>query len=311
MTCASACLLAAATVATWNGKWFPSGRAEHRASPEVEAAAVREAGAMIRRGLDAADPQGTNDVILCLNEIRGPRAAKALCEAVGRTNLQVAVVTAYRRRDRFDMQQDAIATTLPVASASWSRWKNEKALTPPRGYAMARLLLSPSVTAAVYAVHLKSNYGQKTDAEADANRSKRSLAIMQILELERSARGAAARPTIVAGDFNADRWPKSGAPEALFGALDEAGFANPLEEVPAEARVTYPGRGKWRNQTLDYVMCRGMRTLRAPFTVSAASLSDHDALFVVLDADEAPPPPQERAKRKRRKKPRPGEAGGE
>ena len=30
-------LLAAVVVGTWNGNWFPSGRAEHRAHPDVEA----------------------------------------------------------------------------------------------------------------------------------------------------------------------------------------------------------------------------------------------------------------------------------
>ena len=112
MTLGSLIALAAVTVGTWNGEWFPSGRAEHRAAPEIEAVTIQVAGQRLRRGLDAADPTGTNDVILCLNEIRGPRVAEELCRAVGRTNLAVAVVTGYRRRDRYDQQQDVVATTL-------------------------------------------------------------------------------------------------------------------------------------------------------------------------------------------------------
>ena len=89
-------LLAAVTVGTWNGQWFPSGRAEHRAAPEVEAQTIEAAAKMLREGLDKADPSGGNDVILCLNEIRGPKTAKALCDAIGRTNLAVVAVSGYR-----------------------------------------------------------------------------------------------------------------------------------------------------------------------------------------------------------------------
>ena len=68
-----AAILAAVVVGTWNGRWFPSGRAEHRANPEVEAATVSAAGRMLKEALAEIDPEGTNDVILCLNAIRRRR----------------------------------------------------------------------------------------------------------------------------------------------------------------------------------------------------------------------------------------------
>ena len=49
MTIAS--ILLALVVGTWNGEWFPSGRAEHRASDEVERETIRAAGQMLREGL--------------------------------------------------------------------------------------------------------------------------------------------------------------------------------------------------------------------------------------------------------------------
>ena len=110
-------------IGTWNGNWFPSGRAEHRAHPDVEAATITAAAKMLVGGLKAVDPMGTNDVILCLSEIRGPKAASNLVEQIGRKDLRVAIVSGYRRRDRFDQQQDVIVTTLPVAEAHWSKWK--------------------------------------------------------------------------------------------------------------------------------------------------------------------------------------------
>ena len=136
-------ILAAVVVGTWNGNWFPSGRAEHRAHPDVEEATVTAVAKMLARGLDAIDPAGTNDVILCLNEIRGPRVASNLVARIGRTNLVVASISAYRRRDRFDQQQDVIATTLPVVEKGWAKWKPSGKTTPPRGYAFAALRLDP------------------------------------------------------------------------------------------------------------------------------------------------------------------------
>ena len=95
-------VLAAVVVGTWNGNWFPSGRAEHRAHPDVEAATITAAAKMLANGLKTVDPDGTNDVILCLNEIRGPKAASNLVAQIGRKGLRVAVISGYRRRDRFD-----------------------------------------------------------------------------------------------------------------------------------------------------------------------------------------------------------------
>ena len=274
-------LLAAVTVGTWNGQRFPSGRAEHRAKPEVEAKTIADAGRMLREGIRKVDPAGTNDLILCFNEIRGPEAAEALCRAVGRTNLAVAIVSAYRRRDRFDMQQDVLATTLPVVSANWSRWKLAKQVdeTPPRGYAHALVVMPGAVTTAVYAVHFKSNYGQTTAAEAKANRAKRSNAARQLVRQEGAKRGRRPHPVIVAGDFNADAWADDAGRETIFTDFSEAGFENILEKTGPEGRITNPGRGKWRGKTLDYIMTRSLRTVSAPVVVPAGPISDHSAVF--------------------------------
>ena len=281
----AAAIIAAVVVGTWNGNWFPSGRAEHRAHPDVEAATITAAAKMIAGGLAKVDPAGTNDVILCLHEMRGPRVASNLVAQIGRSGLRVAVVSGYRRRDRFDQQQDVIATTLPIASASWSRWKSAGRATPPRGYAFAAVVLSPAVTANVYAVHLKSNY-RAGDAETrKLNREKRALSIGQIIEQEAPRRGRkAARPVIVAGDMNADRWSADFADERIFAALEEAGFDNPLAMLPAAARCTFPSRfASHRDSALDYVFTRGIACRTPPVIVPNDGLSDHLALFVVLE----------------------------
>ena len=274
-------VIAAVVVGTWNGNWFPSGRAEHRAHPDVEAATITAAAKMLANGLKAADQAGTNDVILCLNEIRGAKAASNLVAQIGRKGLRVAVISGYRRRDRFDQQQDVIATTLPVAEAHWSKWKVAGESTPPRGYVFAAVVLDPATTANVYAVHLKSNYGATTDGIAAENREKRTLAIAQIVAQENPKRGRMKRPVLLAGDMNTDRWRKEFKEEKLFGLLEGAGFANTLALLPEGKRGTHPSR-TYGDSALDYIFCRGLNPIAPPHIVGSDELSDHNAVFVLL-----------------------------
>lgn len=284
MTSGCFLILAGLVVGTWNGEWFPSGRAEHRAHPEVEAATIRAAGNMLREGLASVDPAGTDEVILCLNEIRDRETAEALVKAIRRKGLRVAAISAYRRRDRFDQQQDVILTTLPVAEGNWSLWKASRENQAPRGYAHAEIVLEPAVTAAVYAVHLKSNYGATTDEVRSANTAKRTAAIGQLVSQEKPPRGKRknARPVIIAGDFNADRWSGEFASEKIFRILEEGGFTNVLALAPPEARGTCPNR-KWGDKAYDYIMIRGLEGIAVPKISANEALSDHNAVFVRID----------------------------
>jgi endonuclease/exonuclease/phosphatase family metal-dependent hydrolase len=277
-----AAIIAAVVVGTWNGRWFPSGRAEHRANAEVEEATVSAAAKMLAGALERIDPAGTNDVILCLNEIRGPAEASNLVARIGRKGLAVAAVSRYRRRDRFDMQQDVVATTLPLAAAGWCKWKNAREFTPPRGYAYAAVVICPAVTANVYAVHLKSNYGANTDVKRWLNREKRTAAVGQLMEVERPRRGAPAQAAIVAGDMNADCWQSEFAEEKIFAMFGQSGFFNTLSLLPEGKRGTYPSF-KWGDSALDYIMVRGFKVLSPPQIIANDELSDHQAVFVLLE----------------------------
>ena len=282
-------IIAAVVVGTWNGNWFPSGRAEHRANPEVEAATVSAAAKMLASGLARIDPDGTNEVILCLNEIRGPIEADSLVMRIGRPGLRVVSVSRYRRRDRFDQQQDVIATTLPVAEAHWSKWRNAGADTPPRGYAFAAVVLDPATTANVYAVHLKSDFGAKDPAIVSENATKRLLAVSQLVEQEKPKRGKRpGRPVIVVGDMNADRWQTQTPDVRLFASLEKAGFVNLLDGLSPSERCTHPSP-KFGDRTFDYVFCRGVESAARPLTVRNNGLSDHYALFTEVRQPERTP----------------------
>ena len=265
-------LLLALVVGTWNGNWFPSGRAEHRAHPDVEAATTQAAAQMLAEGIRAIDPSGKEDIVLCLNEIRGPRAASNLIARIGRPDLRLVSISAYRRRDRFDQQQDAIATTLPVAEVGKGVWANHGRETPPRGYAFAAVVLSPAVTAEVYAVHLKSNYGAKQASDKALVQAKRTHAIEELM-----ARTRTARHIIVTGDMNADPWRREFEGEPLFGLFAISRFMNLLELLPPGARGTHPNR-RYGDSALDHVFVRGFSAER-PTIIPNDGLSDHYAVF--------------------------------
>ena len=280
-------ILAAVVVGTWNGNWFPSGRAEHRAHPDVEAATMTAAAGMLRGALDSIDPKGTNDVILCLHEFRGPRVASNVVAQIGRKGLRVVSVSGYRRRDRFDMQQDVIATTLPVAETGWKVWRKNGNDTPPRGYAFAAVVLAPATTAAVYAVHLKSNYGATTPEAKASNRAKRGAAIRQLVNLEKPKAGGVPshQAALIVGDFNADRWKAEFAGEPLFKTLEGAGFLNVIGLLPEGGRGTYPNK-RYGDSALDYIMTRGLVAGGPPKLISSEGLSDHFAVFAVLNSEK-------------------------
>ena len=280
-------LIAALVVGTWNGNWFPSGRAEHRAHPAVEEATITAAANMLADGLRRIDPAGTNDVILCLHEMRGPTAASNLIARIGRRDLRLAVISGYRRRDRFDMQQDAIATTLPLDETRWALWPRPRHLIPPRGYAFAAVRVASNVTVNVYAVHLKSNYGATRPELVVGNRDKRTAAIEHLVMLEQPQDGRGRCPVIIAGDMNTDNARKAFQDEPLFGILSAAGFADPLSGLPPARRCTYPSK-RYGDSAFDRVFCRGLRSVAEPQIIPSEGLSDHRALFVLLDFPSSP-----------------------
>lgn len=274
-------LIAAVIIGTWNGNWFPSGRAEHRAHPKVEEATCVAAAEMLNKGIAALNEGGTNDVVIILNEMRSPEVVSNLVEKMNRPNLRVASVSRYRRRDRFDQQQDAIITTLPIVDSGWGVWPAKKKVKAPRGTAFATLVFPNSITTEVYAVHLKSNYGATNEAIKKDNAAKRAIAIEDLID--RAGKRKRKVPTmIIAGDFNADRDREEFASETIFADLEKYGFIDFSRLMPEEERYTHPNK-RWGNSLLDYIFIRGFDKLSGATRVSAEDLSDHDAFFGVVE----------------------------
>jgi len=272
----------AVLVGSWNLKWFPSGRAEHRAKPEVEARTIADAGDVVRRGV------GTEKgVILFFQELRDGAACSNLTVSTGLTNLHTAVVSAFREYDRrLGWQQCGIVTDLPVLDARWSYWKHPKRVYPPRGYAYALVDAGKDGLVACYCVHLKSDYGVKTPADAEKNAEKRRVCAEQLVAEAKHVKGPDGKKVcrvVIAGDFNADRFEKDGVDVRTFSTLTDAGFADGWEGAALAARGTHPGKGRWPDSTLDYVFHFGWTRVVSRALSPSVPLSDHRMVWMHLE----------------------------
>ncbi len=281
---------------TWNLKWFPSGRAEHRAAPPVEATNIVAAADVVREGLQKAGLVssgesaivGETGVILFFQEVRDSAACSKLVDAVGATNLTVASVSAYRDWDnRLLWQQCGIATTLPVVESSWSYWKRSATkLFLPRGYAYAVVDAGKDGLIACFCVHLKSNYGATKQEIREQNIQKREIVAKQMVDLTnkkiKTADGRVVGRIIIAGDFNTDPTASSFEQEQTFPVLAQAGFVNCFAGLPLEKRGTHPGGKTYPDITFDYVLHRGFAQADEPVLSPAVPLSDHRMVWLRL-----------------------------
>ena len=266
-------LIFAVLAGSWNLKWFPSGRAEHRASQRVEAANIADAADVIRANLKG------NGRIMFVQEVRNPQACSNLVEAIGDPRLKVAVATAFRdfRDNRMQWQQLGILTDLPVLEAKWKYAKKADGMFVPRGYAYALLDGGSEGRIACFCVHLKSNYGARKAAMKKENMLKREAAIRQVLEAASECR---ADRILIAGDFNSDRFQKAFKDEKIFAILESAGFRDGWDGAELSERGTHPGSKRYPDSTLDYVFHKGYSRPVSRALAPAVPLSDHRMLVM-------------------------------
>ena len=269
-------LIFAVLAGSWNLKWFPSGRAEHRASARVESANIEDAADVIRANLKGSGR------VLFLQELRDANACSNLVTAIGDTNLNVAVATAFRdfRDNRLQWQQLGIVTDLPVIKVEWRYSKKVDDMFVPRGYAYALLDGGEEGRIACFCVHLKSNYGAKKAAKKKENMLKREAAIRQVLA---AAGNCGADKILIAGDFNSDRFQKAFKDERMFPMLESAGFKDGWEGTDPSERGTHPGSSRYPDSTLDYVFYKGYSRCASRFLAPAVPVSDHRMLTMDLE----------------------------
>lgn len=268
---------------TWNLRWFPSGRAEHRASARVEGANIADAAEVLRGSITAAKDAG---VVIFLQELRDYNACSNLVSAIGNPKLAVASVSGFRDWDRrLSWQQCGIITTLPVVETSWSYWKRANKITAPRGYAFAVVDAGEQGLVACFCVHLKSNYGATKPEIRRQNALKREIATTQLVDIAKKIKtrdGRTVTHIVVAGDFNMDPFSKQFADEKTCATLVDAGFVNCFEGVPLSQRGTHPGTGRFPASTLDFVFHRGFAGSEPPTLGPEIALSDHRMVYLRL-----------------------------
>jgi endonuclease/exonuclease/phosphatase family metal-dependent hydrolase len=269
-------LIFAVLAGSWNLKWFPSGRAEHRASARVESANIADAADVIRANLKGAGR------VLFLQEMRDAKACSNLVVAIGDTNLKVAVASAFRdfRDNRLQWQQLGIVTDMPVLKTEWKYSKKADGMFVPRGYAYALLDGGEEGRIACFCVHLKSNYGAKKAAKKKENMLKREAAIRQVLA---AAENCGADKILIAGDFNSDRFQRAFKDERIFSMLESAGFRDGWEGTDPSQRGTHPGRSRYPDSTLDYVFYKGYSWCASRFLAPIAPVSDHRMLTMKFE----------------------------
>ena len=270
---------------TWNMRWFPSGRAEHRASPRVEEATIQDAADLVRDGLAKRRRQGDH-VILFFQELRDESVCSNFVATIGDKTLAVASVSAFRDFDRrLGWQQSGIVTDLPVVDASFSYWRRSKTVLPPRGFTYALLDGGADGLIACYCVHLKSNYGATKPEIREANQQKRELAMEHFRTLTKKLTASDGRRVtrfILAGDFNTDPFSNVFKGERTIDILTEAGFVNCFAGMPLEARGTHPGNTRYPDSTLDFIFHRGFAGQSDCDLSPAVPLSDHRMVWLRL-----------------------------
>jgi len=269
-------LIFAVLVGSWNLKWFPSGRAEHRASRRVEAANVADAADVIRANLKGGGR------ILFLQEMRDAQSCSNLAAAVGDPGLKVAVASAFRdfRDNRLQWQQLGILTDLPVMESEWRYSSKAERMFVPRGYAYALLDGGKDGRIACFCVHLKSNYGARNPAKRLENMKKREAGMRQVIAAAKRCR---ADKILIAGDFNSDRFQKAFRDERIFSMLEAGGFKDCWEGAPLSERGTHPGNTRYPDSTLDYVFYKGFGCCSSRSLAAEAPVSDHRMLVMSLE----------------------------
>ncbi len=264
--------------ATWNIRWFPSGRPEPQ-EPRIEAEIIAATAAYVRR----AEPH-----VLCLQEIRDRAAAEALAEATGLRGLRVAVCSAFLRRDGTPARQQlAILTNQPILEAGSERWTVEGFVDPPRGYAYA-LLDTPAGPVAVFNLHLKSNFirdGLDREQHTELNRLKRELAGEQLRAvISRMEAATTDQPlrVVVAGDFNTSTEGTRWAGETTLTGFHEEGYRCAFEGLPVERTHTLHATPFYPAVTFDYILHKGFADQHQTHIHPVRWVSDHRMVSVRL-----------------------------
>jgi endonuclease/exonuclease/phosphatase family metal-dependent hydrolase len=288
-------LILSIVVGTWNGKWFPSGRAERRAPAEEEASAIKKAGRMLGSSIEKMVTSTNDVVVICLQEMYNSEVVSNLAShiEVEGSKMRVASVSRFYNpeRRRYENQQVAVISNRDEIDGGWISYKTDIGDAVPRGSAFASFVVDAN-TVTVYSVHLKSNYGGNTKLKMAQNQSLRSAGIRRLLShIDGGAGlGEACGKVVIAGDFNCDYSAAEFKDDTVFRDLENSGFTNLMKGADRERIVTFPDRYNKGGATLDYIFSRNMVSSGGPTSFAARGTSDHKPVFARLLPDDSEKP---------------------
>lgn len=273
--------------ATWNLKWFPSGRRNVKASVEEEASTIRRAGATIGYCLNDIENGALQDKsIVFLQEVRDAATCTNLVRECGIANLRVVCTSNFKDASGLSLwQQTSILSTLPVLEAGCEVWRRNGIVNLPRGFSYAVFDCGTDGLVACFNVHLKSNLNfGGSDFTEQENILKRERSAIQILSKVKSLQSKWGHDlkVVVAGDFNTNEDDMAFVSEETLRSFYGAHFNNCFTGMKKKDRTTHPGNGRYEDATFDYILHRGFSKRRAINIYDGSSVSDHNVVVLNL-----------------------------
>jgi endonuclease/exonuclease/phosphatase (EEP) superfamily protein YafD len=258
------------TVAFWNIQWFPGRRPNASRAEET-------------RQINSvhSDIAQLNADVIGMEEVRDfARAGAAVAPLAG---FKVDVCANFPPREgQNEAQQVAITSRLQPLSGWAEAWKQNGAMTPPRGFAFTAYEVTPRQLLLVYGVHLKSNRGDIRENVPMRQESIRQLrAHIAAMEMAYGKLGAIA--WVVGGDFNTSLDDNRFAAETTLRTLMSNGFSWAWQNVPLASRTTVPPDRDFPPACFDHIFYRGATLRKAWVANTNSQSSDHRAVVATLD----------------------------
>ena len=267
----------AVALASWNMRWFPSGKSTP--SPAKEEAKTVDSAARFLRwwGADIVMLQEVRDAATCSNLVAQPALA----------GFQVNVCSSFRTPFKSGGAglQTAVISRYPAVDAGTFGWNHRGAASPPRGVSWCVLDVENHLIA-VATVHLKSNYigywVDDAEAERRLNTAKREESARQLVaflgqNLEGKSYGDRRVETlIVGGDLNTSTFDADFAGEQTIPTLLAAGYKDVFADVPEKDRATTPETGS----VFDWLFVKGPAKVSTPRVAPPQYTSDHQLISV-------------------------------
>lgn len=277
--------------ATWNLKWFPSGKYNVRNTPSAEALSIERVGVAIAHAINETECGVLKDrVILFLQEVRDAEACSNLVAACNVPSLSVISVSDFKDSSGISLwQQTAILSTLPVVDSGYEEWSPSNSVKSPRGYAYAVLDAGNDGQIMCFSIHLKSNLNFSGNELCEQeNILKRENSAAQMLSKIKmlKIKFPTALKVIVAGDFNTNEDDLIFVSEATLRSFFAAHFSSCFTGLKKEDRVTHPGNGQYEDATFDYILFRGFARKRAVKIFNGADISDHNMVTINLSTEK-------------------------